>query len=545
LIKINNYLEKLIVYKLNNMCGIFAYLGKNVSYDDIISEFFKIRHRGPDNSVLQQINPNLILGFHRLKMNDISNYGNQPLNHPDDNSIILICNGEIYNYKILKEKYSITTKSSSDCEIVLHLYKMFGFKKTVQLLDAEFSMVLYDATKNKLFASRCPFGVRGMFIGYKNEEVFISSEMKAISELCDKVIPFPPATIWSSDNIESFETYYEIPSIPVPVKEELVLKGIRDYFTKAVEKRIELTDRPIGCLLSGGLDSSLVTALVKKKIPNLKTFSIGIKGSIDLKYAKIVADYIKSDHYSIELSEEEFIGAIEEVIGLIESYDTTTVRASTGNYLVSKFITENSDCKVIFCGDGSDEQSGYRYLQNAPSIQDFQDECFKLLREIYQFDALRSDRTISIGKEARVPFLDKDFVGYYMSIDPKFKTYSEDKIEKYLLRKAFDEDDLLPKEVLWRSKCAFSDGVSSKKKSWHTIIQEHLESKISDIELENATTKYPFNTPKTKESLWYREIFERYYPNKANVIPHFWMPKWCGDIDDPSARELGINKEND
>jgi asparagine synthase (glutamine-hydrolysing) len=525
------------------MCGIFCYFGKNIKYKDLVNNFFKTRHRGPDNSILQQLNQNIVFGFHRLSINDISNYGNQPLYHPNDNNLILICNGEIYNYSILKKNKSIETKTNSDCEIILHLYKEYGFKKTIQMLDGVFSLILLDNSTNELYAARSPFGVRGMFIGYKDQEVFISSEMKSISDFCDKVIPFPPSTIWNSKLIDNFETFYDIPIQIIPDVESEILKGINHSFRNAVIKRL-MSDRPIGSLLSGGLDSSLVTAILSEKVPNLKTFSIGIKGSVDLKYAKIVADYIKSDHYTIELSESEFLENIEEVIRIIESYDTTTVRASVGNYLVSKFISENTDCKVIYCGDGSDEQSGYRYLQNAPTEQEFQDECFKLLNEIHMYDGLRSDRTISAaGLEARVPFLDKEFVSYYMSINPKFKTYSSDKIEKYLLRKAFDHENILPHEVLWRTKCAFSDGVSSKKKSWHKIIQEHLEDKISDEDLKEASIKYKFNTPKTKESLWYRNIFEKYYPNKSNVIPHYWMPKWCGDINDPSARELEINNE--
>jgi asparagine synthase (glutamine-hydrolysing) len=525
------------------MCGIFCYQGKKYTYEQLINNFFSIRNRGPDSSILQQIDEDKILGFHRLSINDISNFGSQPLYHPDDNNLILICNGEIYNHKNLKESNDFKMCSKSDCEVILHLYKKFGIGYTLQQLDGVFSLVIIDKNLNKTFVARDPFGVRGLFFSMEDEQLFVCSELKGISKLCNSASPFPPSHYYDSES-KVFTRYYCVPSLEIENNEELILKNIKEKFTNAVYKRM-MSDRPIAALLSGGLDSSLVCGILSQKIKNLKTFSIGLEGSVDLKYAKMVADHIKSEHYSIELTEEEFLENIENVIKIIESYDTTTVRASVGNYLVSKFLSENCDSKVIFCGDGSDEQSGYRYLQNAPTIQEFQDECFKLLNEIYLYDALRSDRTISSnGLEARVPFLDKDFVSYYMSIDPKLKTYSKDKIEKYLLRKAFDNDNILPKEVLWRSKCAFSDGVSNKKKSWHIIIQNFLEDKVSEDELLNAQKLYPHNTPKTKEAYYYRKIFEKYYPKKCYVIPHFWMPKWCGNVNDPSARELEINVEN-
>lgn len=525
------------------MCGIFCYHGKKYTYQNIINNFYKIRSRGPDSSILQQIDKDKIFGFHRLSINDISNYGSQPLYHPNDNNLILICNGEIYNHKELIEENNFKTCSKSDCEVILHLYKKYGISETLKKLDGVFSIVLIDQNLNKIFVARDPFGVRGLFFSTENNELLVCSEMKGISNLCNNIDAFPPSHYYDSDKKELIR-YFSIPNLDVSEDESEILENIKNKFTNAVFKRM-MSDRPIAALLSGGLDSSLVCGILSQKIKNLKTFSIGLKDSVDLKYAKMVADHINSEHYSIELTEEEFLNNIEEVIKVIESYDTTTVRASVGNYLVSKFLSENCDSKVIFCGDGSDEQSGYRYLQNAPNLQDFQDECFKLLNEIYLYDALRSDRTISAnGLEARVPFLDKEFVSYYMSINPKYKTYSKDKIEKYLLRKAFDNDNILPKEVLWRSKCAFSDGVSNKKKSWHIIIQNFLEDKVSQDELDDAEKLYPHNTPKTKEALYYRKIFESYYPEKNNVIPHFWMPKWCGEINDPSARELEINVEN-
>ena len=245
-----------------------------------------------------------------------------------------------------------------------------------------------------------------------------------------------------------------------------------------------MSEREIGCLLSGGLDSSLISSIVSKNYngKKLNTFSIGIKGSIDLEYAQVVADFIQSNHHNIQVHERDFLDAIETVIYNIESYDTTTVRASVGNYLVSKYIKENTDCKVIFNGDGSDEVCcGYLYLRKAPNSKELQLESEKLVKELYLYDVLRSDRSVSSnGLEARTPFLDKKFVKYYLSIPAELKTFNANiKIEKNLLRKAFDDGTFLPKDVLWRRKVAFSDGVSTQKKSWHKIIQKHVKQKIT------------------------------------------------------------------
>jgi asparagine synthase (glutamine-hydrolysing) len=251
-----------------------------------------------------------------------------------------------------------------------------------------------------------------------------------------------------------------------------------------------------------------------------------------------VAEHIGSKHHTIELSEEEFLNAIPEVIYNIESYDTTTVRASVGNYLIGKYIKENTDITVVFNGDGSDEQSGYLYLGNAPSEQEFKQECIKLLSEIHYFDVLRSDRAMSShwSLESRTPFLDTDFVNYYMSIETKHKMY-DNKIEKYLLRLSFNEDNLLPPDVLWRRKEAFSDGCSSKERSWHKVIQEYIEKNVSDSEYRSNT--FIHNPPQLKESYLYRKIYESFYKGFANLIPHYWLPNWSECVD-PSARELDV-----
>ena len=554
------------------MCGIFSYLGVTIDSEKLRQEYMKTYGRGPDSNVMKQITHNLVFGFHRLSIMDISFRGDQPLYHPSK-PYVLICNGEIYNYQELKEKYDIQTYSNSDCEVILYLYEKFGIEKTLQLLDSEaYAFCLYDGLQGKLIVSRDRFGVRPLFVSkLQNGEYMFCSEMKSLHEFIDvikgdEIEQFQPGSyrIFSLKNEYSFWShlslvpsslvenekdsgylyyYKKIYDVSKEYDEEVILRSIREKMTQAVRKRL-MSDRPIGCLLSGGLDSSLISALVAREFKNtgkgqLETFAIGIKGATDLEYAKQVADFIGSKHHSIELEESDFLEAIPEVIKAIESYDTTTVRASTGNYLVGKYIKENTDITVVFNGDGSDEQSGYIYLSKAPDKESFHEECVKLLSEIHYFDVLRSDRSLSTdwSLETRSPFLDTDFVNYYMSIPTELKMY-EDRIEKYLLRKAFDKENLLPHEVLWRRKEAFSDGCSSNQRSWHKIIQEHVDSKITDVEFLENKDKYTHNTPELKESYYYRKLFEEYYPNMSFLIPHFWLPKWNGNMKDPSAREL-------
>ena len=524
------------------MCGIFAYIGTYIASDALYKSYYKTMKRGPDDNVLKIIKNNLVFGFHRLSINDTSFKGNQPLFHPNK-PLSVICNGEIYNYKELKEKYSIQTYSNSDCEILLYLYANFGIEKTIQLIDSEsFAFCIYDGITNKVYIARDRFGVRPLFMckTKKNEYIF-ASESKSIVDLVDTneeiIQQFAPSS-YMSINLSNYEAtdnipyyLYEYPTIKYDM--ETIYENIRNKLGAAVKKRL-LSDRPIGCLLSGGLDSSLISALVSKHYPEytLKTFSIGFKGSPDLHYANIVAKHIKSIHHCIELSEEDFLKNIEKTIKMIESYDTTTVRASVGNVLISEFIRNNTDCKVVFNGDYSDEVcGGYKYFYNAPNPLSFDEECKRLVSNICYFDSLRSDRSISgNGLEARVPFADNDFVSLYQSIPPEMRMPKTDKIEKYLLRKAFDDENLLPYEILWRKKEAFSDGVSKPEKSWHKTIQEYVDTLVSDNEADISNL--------SKESFFYKKIFDNEYPNHSNIIPYYWMPKWCGNIKDPSAREI-------
>ena len=553
------------------MCGIFALLNNNdtVSNEYIVEQFNKSKERGPDNSHINTTNNNFI-GFHRLSINGLSEESNQPFNI---NNIQLICNGEIYNYKELFNNIKYKQTTNSDCEIIIYLYMLYGIEYTLNLLDGVFAFILIDYNLNTMYVSRDPYGVRPLFYLY-NESYVMNDEFS--SDITDNLIGFASEmkqligfTLNNDNNLyinqlsqgeyltlklsetskwylndktkyNTFKLNKLVSTINNKESMDTILNTIHDKFCSAVKKRVETTDRPIACLLSGGLDSSIVCSIVNQYYNDtLETYSIGLEGSEDLKYARIVAEYLETNHTEIIVSEKDFFNQIPDVIKYIESYDTTTVRASVGNYLVAKYISENSDAKVIFNGDGSDElMGGYLYINQAPNHLEFDKECKRLLSDIHYFDVLRSDRSISTnGLEARTPFLDRDFVDSYLCISSELR-YNKNKIqEKYLFRKAFDNNKYLPKEILWRKKEAFSDGVSSKNKSWAQIIKEQVSNqKHVDYRID---VKYNHNPPQTPEQLYYRTLFELFYPNRGYIIPYFWMPKYI-DADDCSARTLEI-----
>lgn len=528
------------------MCGIFAYLYSRSSESQsdlskIVQQAMLSQHRGPDNTVVQN-NTKHTFVFHRLSINDPSPSGNQPL---ESNGNLLICNGEIYNHKELCAKYNFECLSGSDCEVILHMFSKFGIERTVQELDGVFAFVLYDSAADKYYVARDAIGVRSLYIGQTtNGDVLFASELKSIHNLVDHAELFPPGTYlqlyMSEPHLLQFEPWYHF-SYPIERKsEDVLMTSCRELLSAAVKKRM-MSDRPIGCFLSGGLDSSIVTALVVQNFEepsNLHTFSIGMKGSTDLVYARKVADYLKTTHHEIIVSKEEMLGAIPEVVRLIESFDTTTVRASTPMYLLSKWIQKNSDIAVVFSGEGSDELSGsYMYFHNAPSPEAFQTETVRLIKDLHYFDVLRCDKsTASAGLEARVPFLDKAFVQQYMSVPPEIRM-PRNKVEKYFLRKMFE--DYLPHEIVWRTKEAFSDGVSSIEDSWFSTIQTFVENHCTDEQLELCKKVYSL-PPQMKESAYYRMLFEKHYSNRGNTVPYYWLPKWSGDVVNPSARVLDV-----
>ena len=535
------------------MCGIYTYIGKdvNLKYNILTNASNKINHRGPDNTKNIVVNDEIFFSFHRLSINGLDEESNQPfiLNNNDNNDkkIYLICNGEIFNFKELIKEHNLEKeyKTNSDCEVILHLYKKYGIEKMCTLLDGEFSFVLYDENIHKTYVVRDHLGIRSLFIGMKENEIILCSELKGIDSSIYDVQQFPPRFYLeiNNDNLkeQKYKQYFhfdELVGRNYEVNEEKIIKNLRTLFEKAVKKRL-LSDRSIGCLLSGGLDSTSVVAIVSQYYEpyKLNTYSIGLKGSIDLQYAIEAAKFFKTNHTSIEVSNDHFLEAIEKTIQQIESYDVTTVRASVGNYLVSLYIRDHSDDKVIFCGDVSDEIFGsYRGFYYAPSDEDFYNENLNMLKNIHYFDALRSDKSISgAGLEARVPFSDKEFVTYVMKIHPKLKQFNNGKMEKYLFRKAFE--DIIPKNLVWRSKTAFSDGVGSSDNQWFKIVKTYMDTKYTLEEYNEKIKKYTHNKPYDKESLYYREIFEKYYPDKGKIIPRFWKQSFMNQ-EDPSAWQV-------
>ncbi|WP_298033453.1 asparagine synthase B [uncultured Dysosmobacter sp.] len=519
------------------MCAIMGFSKKTCTKAELQPFFDRTISRGPDMSRIIET-PSGWLCFHRLAIMGLTEAGMQPFELDGD---YVVCNGEIYGFRPLKRQLAekgYQFKSGSDCEILLPLFHEYGLDMFAQL-DAEFALIIYDSKTDSLIAARDPIGIRPLFYGYDREGAIVfASEAKNLVGLCDEVCPFPPGHYYAYGK---FVRYADLTTVTeyVPDGLETVCKHIRDKLIAGVDKRLD-ADAPLGFLLSGGLDSSLVCAIsalvLGKKI---RTFAIGMdKDAIDLKYAKEVADYIGADHTEVYMTRQQVLDSLEEVIAMLGTWDITTIRASMGMYLCCKAIHEQTDVRVLLTGEISDELFGYKYTDFAPSAEAFQQESKKRIDELHMYDVLRADRCISVNSlEARVPFGDLDFVKYVMRIDPKLKLNTYD-MGKYLLRHAFEKDHLLPEDILWRQKAAFSDAVG------HSMVDDlkaYAEDKYTDGEFETLRQKYDYGTPFTKESLLYREIFEKYYPGQARMIADFWMPnkEWEGcDVNDPSARVL-------
>lgn len=521
------------------MCGIFSAIKPTLSQEDLKLHFSTISHRGPDHSAYKVVNEDLHLGFHRLAICGLDDISNQPMNI---DRCWLVANAEVFNHKDLIAKYDLKTQTNSDCEVIILLYRKFGIDKMIKMLDAEFAFVLYDEVSGEIFAARDHLGVRGLYIGTSGNSTYLASEAKALT-FCDKLQHFPMGSYLSFHAPQQYIKHYDFEYARHDIQDEQKITAeIKRLVTDAVKKRL-MSDRPVGCLLSGGLDSSIVSALAAKYYQRdepIETFSIGLKGSPDLLNARLVADHIGSKHHEVELTEAEFLAAIDDTIYTCGSFDVTTIRASVGHKLISQYVRDHSDVKVLFTGETIDEMGSYLYFQNAPSPDDFQEECLRLLSEIHYFDMLRGDRSISsAGLEARVPFSDKAFVEFFMGIDPRLRMFDDDRIEKYLVRKAFEADDLLPKEVLWRRKNGFSDSVSSQTRSWSQILGEHIDTLVTDEEFISQKDNYKHDTPSIKEGYYYRKKYHESYGHHE-LTPFQWLPRWCGDIKDPSARTLNI-----
>ena len=518
------------------MCSIMGYCSRSADYDVLRKGFEATISRGPDDSrVIDTTNG--YLGFHRLAIMGLHDAGMQPFQL--DKSYI-VCNGEIYGFEKLKSKLSkkYVFKSDSDCEIMLPMYKEYG-TAMFAMLDAEFACIIYDGDREEYIAARDPIGIRPLYYGYdKQGAIVFASEPKNLIEIVEKIIPFPPGHYYKNGK---FICYLDISTVTQVCQDDLktVCKNIREKLVLGVEKRL-VADAKVGFLLSGGLDSSLVCAIAARKSKEpIKTFAIGMsEDAIDLRYAKQVADHIGSDHTEIYMTPDEVIASLRTIIYVLGTFDITTIRASIGMYLVCKTIHEKADIRVLLTGEISDELFGYKYTDFAPNAEAFQMESQKRIKELHMYDVLRADRCISVNSlEARVPFGDIDFVKYVMSITPKLKMNRYGK-GKYLLRHAFEEEDYLPSDILWREKAAFSDAVGH---SMVDYLKAYAERNYTDTEFQDKCKSYDHARPFTKESLLYREIFEEYYPGQSEMIKDFWMPnkEWDGcHVDDPSARVL-------
>lgn len=560
------------------MCGIWSLIQlKNKKGSPSFDDFYQLKHRGPDNSYFESYG-NVTVGFHRLAIINDTFSSNQPFLIEDSmRTIIFVCNGEIYNFKDLIHLYDLSSDIENDCMVIPELYwklskhgEQDAFMKAVEKdVKGEFSFLLFefDRMKNlkKVIASRDTIGIRPLYYSpYQdnNDSLFFTSELKGGLHYNGNLIEFPPGhymeyhlnELGSVDIVDTDLTNLYLPHQLGENKDESVLlKSIQESVMNSVRRRLS-ADKPFAFLLSGGVDSSLVAALSAKILGKpIRTFccSMKIDGQpvgTDLVYARNVADHIGSNHTEVFFTPEEGFQAIPDVIRTIESWDTTTVRASVGQYMVCKWIGTHTDCKVVMVGEGPDEVcSSYLFNWYAPSGLSLGDAAHEYVKKIHFYDVKRADRCISRwGLEGRVPLLDPEFIQSYWDICPIQRMPVTKGVEKWWLRQAFEGTDLLPSSVLWRTKEAFSDGVSGQK-SWYQIIQEAVEPLVTDEELANAEQQYPYCTPRSKEAYYYRKIFCEIFGNhRQNIIPGYWQPKWTSggkeviDYIDPSARVLDI-----
>ena len=524
------------------MCGILAVIGsKNVELAE--KQAYKLGHRGPDerDTVFTPTYPGgAILCHERLSIIDL-NTGKQPIQGTRENYVIH--NGEIYNHQELRQNLIKTpkTRTTSDSEIIIHLWEEHK-KETATMLDGVFAFVIVDG--QEVYAGRDPLGVKPLYYGHDiHQAIWFASEQKALVDVCTEIHEFPPGHYYHTET--GFVRYYQ-PKYLQEIQQFHGPERLEELLTKAVRKRL-MSDAPLGVLLSGGLDSSLVTSIVvreaKKRGQTVKSFSVGMDpNSLDLKKARAAAEFLGTEHHEVIFTSQEGIELLDELIYKTESYDVTTTRAATPMLILSKYIS-SLGVKVVLSGEGADEIfGGYLYFQNAPGYTDFHDECVRRVKRLHSSDVLRADRaTMGAGLEARVPFLDKEFLEYAMGISPKYKFIKVgEQCEKFVLRNAFDTPDrpYLPAEVLWRQKEQFSDGVGY---SWIDDLKVYAAKKISDEQFLNRSSRFPHNTPETKEAYLYREIYDQYYshPSCEKIVKR-WIPKWQ-ENKDPSGRANTIH----
>jgi asparagine synthase (glutamine-hydrolysing) len=528
------------------MCGILAIIGKGKD-EALVKQLSKrMSHRGPDESDLFVTEKGHILSHERLSIIDLTT-GRQPIQ--GTSKAWMVHNGEIYNHQKLRDTVLShhAFRSTSDSEVIVHLYEEYGYD-FCDMLDGIFAFVVING--DDYIAGRDPLGVKPLYYGLDERgRIYFSSEMKAITDQCRSFSTFPPGHYYTPKTgfVKYYRPQWEDASKAVAAVD---YQAIRASLTQAVEKRL-MSDVPVGVLLSGGLDSSLTSSiaarLLKESRQKLHSFSIGLTADApDAVAARKVAEFLGTDHHEIHFTIEQGIEILDKLVWHLETYDVTSIRASTPMYFLSKAITDMG-IKVVLSGEGADEIfGGYLYFRNAPSAADFQKETIERVQKLFTADLLRADKsTMAHGLEARVPFLDKAFLEMAIKIKPEEKqpkTY--DGVEKYILRKAFDttEDPYLPDEVLWRQKEQFSDGVGY---NWIDTLIEYCATQVTDEQLESAEERFPYNTPATKEAYFYRALFHKHFPQvSAAQTVRKWIPKWQENTD-PSGRANAAHVKSD
>jgi asparagine synthase (glutamine-hydrolysing) len=513
------------------MCGIVCAFDIKESKDKLRPQLLemskKVRHRGPDWSGIYA-DEYAVITHERLAIVDPAS-GKQPL-FSEDGKLILAANGEIYNHRELRKPYEgkYNFRTQSDCEVILALYKEKG-PDFLDEMNGIFGFALYDSEKKEYFVARDHMGIIPLYIGWdKHGTFYVGSELKALEGICNKIEVFPPGHYLHSSDGEIRRWYSREWMEYEAVKDnETSVEEIRDALEAAVHRQL-MSDVPYGVLLSGGLDSSVTSAIAKKYSqmriesddtkeawwPQLHSFSVGLEGSPDLEAAQKVAKHIGTIHHEIKFTIQEGLDAIKDVIYNLETYDITTIRASTPMYLMARVI-KSMGIKMVLSGEGADELfGGYLYFHKAPSARDFHEETVRKLVKLHQYDCLRANKSLAAwGIEGRVPFLDKEFIDVAMRMNPKDKMINGERMEKWVVRKAFES--YLPESVAWRQKEQFSDGVGY---SWIDTLKELVDKEISDEQLANARFRFPIQTPTSKEEYYYRSIFEGHFPSDAAAL---------------------------
>jgi asparagine synthase (glutamine-hydrolysing) len=540
------------------MCGIVCAFDLKQSSEKLRPELLEmsknLRHRGPDWSGIYS-SSQAIMVHERLAIVDPTS-GKQPLISPSGN-LVLAANGEIYNHRELRAPYesSYQFKTQSDCEVILALYENEG-PSFVEKLNGIFAFAIFDESKNEFFIARDHMGIIPLYMGWDGDGTFyIASELKALEGVCSKIELFPPGHYLHSGDSEPIAWYTPDWKAFDNVKDNMTsIEDLHDALSDAVHRQL-MSDVPYGVLLSGGLDSSITSALAKKYAahrvetddqqaawwPQLHSFSVGLEGSPDLAAAQEVAKHIGTIHHEIKFTIQEGLDAIREVIYHLETYDITTIRASTPMYLMARAI-KALGIKMVLSGEGADELfGGYLYFHKAPNEKEFHEETVRKLEKLHQYDCLRANKSLAAwGIEGRVPFLDKEFIEVAMRLNPKDKMITSDRMEKWVLRKAFE--NYLPDSVAWRQKEQFSDGVGY---SWIDTLKELVESEVNDEQMENAHYRFPVQTPQNKEEFYYRTIFESHFPSEAAALSVPSVPSVACSTPVALAWDAAFQNQND